>query len=103
MSAEKFVKDFYDEKQNILASYVNGNESTVSQKINSLGLSATQSKIMKDILDDVLTDALYTILLGLSGCSAIGDSQTAYRVFDEENNEIDADEIEGYAWSYFQE
>ena len=103
MSAEKFVKNFYDEKQSILESYATDSETAVSQKITSLNLSTTQSKIMEDILDDVLTDALYTILLGLSGCSAIGNSQVAYKVLDEENNEIDTDEIESYAWSYFQE
>jgi len=103
MSTEKFVKNFYDEKQGFLKSYLSGDDSSVSQKNRSLDLSPDQSKVFESIIDDVLTDTLYTVLLGLSGSATIGDSQVAYKIFGEDGNEIDSDEIEEYAWCYFQE
>jgi len=103
MLSEKFVKNFHDEKQSLLKNYFSKSESSVSQKIDTLNLSQTQSEIIKDILDDVVTDTMYTILLGLTGSASIGTSQETYKIFDEEGHEIDNDEIEEYAWSYFQE
>lgn len=103
MSTKKFVKNFYREKENLLQSYLNSNESTVTQKIQSLNLSTEQLNVIESVIDDVLTDTFYTILLGLSGCSTLGGSQEEYKIFDEGNNEINADEIEEYAWSYLQD
>jgi hypothetical protein len=40
-------------------------------------------------------------LLGLDGEASIGDKQTMYKLFDEENNELTGGEIEVSAYEYF--
>jgi len=102
MSAEQFVKNFVKEKANILSAYSEGNGSSVEAEVNSLNLSVEQKVVIKKILDGVVTDTLYSILMGLSGSASIGDAQIQYKINDEEGNEISSDEIEEYAWEYLQ-
>lgn len=102
MKSEEFVKNFYNEKQNILESYLQNQDSLVHRKIANLDLSANKRDKVNEILDDVLNDVFYSILLGLSGGASIGNTQIDYKIFDEDNNQIDSLELEEHAWSYFQ-
>ncbi len=103
MSTEEFVKAFYVEKQDFLKEYLSKNpESEVGQLIKSLSLTDQQTEIMKKIMNNSLTDAFYTILLGLDGSASIGGIQETYDLKDEKGNQLSGD-IEGYAYDYFQE
>ena len=54
------------------------------------------------MLNSILRDTFYTILLGLDGCAAIGNYQQLYEIKDENGNLISG-EIDGYAYEYFHE
>lgn len=107
MTAEEFVKNFYQEKQNILiSSFDNQSEyrTLVSTKIEELNLNEVKSEKLKEIVSNLLTDSFYTILLGLDGSASIGDSQESFKIYDEENHLIsEGGDLEGYAYKYFHE
>ncbi|PRD46153.1 EF-Tu C-terminal domain-related protein [Sphingobacterium haloxyli] len=56
---------------------------------------------LRQILGGSLRDTLYTILLGLDGDASIGDNQTCYKLFDENDNELTGGEIDVAAYEYF--
>lgn len=57
---------------------------------------------MREVLNAVLTDAFYTILLGLDGCAQIGGKQIEYRLADEHGNQLTGSgDIEAHAWEIF--
>jgi hypothetical protein len=59
---------------------------------------------MKEIVDEILTDTLYTILLGLDGEANIGRTQMSYKIYNEEGTLISPDgNIETEAWKQFHE
>lgn len=110
MPEKDFVKSFYELKTDLLKSYFNlsqnsyGGPSPIAKMIESLGIDSSETSTLYKILDGALTDALYTILLGLDGEASIGENdQQVYKLFDGEGNELtDSGEITGYAWEYFQ-
>lgn len=107
MTTEEFVKNFYQEKQNILnSSFDNQSEyrTLVSSKIEELNLNEVQSEKLKEIVSHLLTDSFYNILLGLDGSASIGDSQENFKIYDEEDHLIsEGGDLEGYAYEYFHE
>jgi hypothetical protein len=103
MNSETFVKNFFEEKQSLLNEYLKGQDTSVAHKIKLMDLSEKQREILEEMLDDVLTDSFYSILLGLSGSASIGNTQKSYSIYDEDGVQIEADEIEEYAYSLFQE
>lgn len=105
MKVKEFVGLFYTEKNNMLKSYFrNPGDTEVGLKIDNLNLTAEQMKKMQSIIDTVLTDAMYTILLGLEGEASIGNVQQTYKLYDENGFELtNCGEIEQYAYEYFQE
>lgn len=103
MNTKEFVKSFHIEKQDFLKEYLSENpESEVGHLIQSLNLTGEQKGIMEKIINGMLTDVFYTILLGLDGCAPIGGIQEMYDLKDEEGNQLSG-EIEGYAHEYFHE
>jgi len=105
MNAKEFVELFYTEKDNMIKQYFNNSKDTeVGLKIDSLGLTTEQMKIMQSIIDTALTDTMYTILLGLDGEASIGNVQETYKLCDNNEHELtNSGEIEQYAYEYFQE
>lgn len=109
MTTEQFVRGFYNQKNNLLEEYLSEtSETEVQQLIKSLDLNNQQNEILKRVLDTSFTDIFYSILLGLDGCTAIGDLlQQQFTVLDENNNqvcgEIELGEVEALAYQYFQE
>ena len=103
MNAEEFVQQFVILKESLIQEYFDTTSDTeVFDKIDKLDLDFEKEKILQEILDDVLTDALYTILLGLDGEAQIGDSQETYDLSDENGNKLTGSgEIEAYAWENF--
>ncbi len=103
MNTEEFVQAFFMEKENLLKTYTEDTtETQVGQLIHSLNLTEAQNKVMKQIIDKVLTDAFYTILIELDGNGSIGGIQEMYSIKTEDGSQISG-EIEGYAYEYFQE
>jgi hypothetical protein len=108
MPEEDFVKGFHELKTDLLKSYFNPSqdgfgESPIAKMVDSLGVDSSETSTLYQILDGALTDALYTVLLGLDGEASIGNNnQQMYKLFDEAGNELTKrGEIEGYAWEYF--
>lgn len=104
MTPKEFVELFYNEKTDYFNKCFDENAGLfVSEKIKSLNLSDDQKDILKEVVDGILTDTYYTILLGLDGCANIGGLQTSYKIYDEDGNLLtDVGEIEAEAWEFFQ-
>lgn len=102
MTPEEFTNEFYLLKKSLIENAFNTNYgSDVSTKIAGLNLDNSAKEKFKDIISSLLTDAFYTILLGLDGEAQIGIRQETYKIFDEQDNELTGGEIEGYAYEYF--
>lgn len=101
MTPAEFVTHWRTEKDELLDLFMGtGSETLVSQKISSMGLSEQQTVVLRDVLNLVLTDTFYTLLLGLDGTASIGGVQHSYRVLDEDGALICGDgrvETEAYA------
>ena len=103
MTTKEFVKNFKLEKDSLLKEFTNIESQTDVQKlIQSMKLNEEQSEKLKQVLNSILRDTFYTILLGLDGCAAIGNYQQLYEIKDENGNLISG-EIDGYAYEYFHE
>lgn len=105
MNAKEFVELFYIEKNNMLKQYFsNPKDTEVGLKLDNLGLTSDQLKKMQDIINTVITDTMYTILLVLDGEASIGNMQQIYKLYDETGFALtNSGEIEEYAYEYFQE
>jgi hypothetical protein len=79
MTLEEFVDCFAKERTDLLASYLTPSSgSDVARNIAALGLSEEQAQVMRHIVDGILRDLLYTVLLGLDGAASIGGHQEVY-------------------------
>lgn len=102
MTPEEFVHNFYLEKKNYLqSSFSNNEESEVSKLISDLNLDTEKTERLRQIINGVLTDTFYTILLGLDGAASIGKNQEVYSISDEDGNQLSDGDIEEYAYEYF--
>lgn len=101
MTSADFVASWRNEKDDLVQTFMGDHTETLaSQKIKALGLSDQQAVILRELLEVVLTDTMYTLLLGLDGAASIGGSQHSYKVFDESGTMICGDglvEIEAYS------
>ena len=107
MTSDEFAKNFYLEKLNILKSCFEEQPqypSAVNAKIKEMALTAHQTEKRKEVIDILLDDVFYTILLGLDGESPIGNTQQVYKIYDQDDNLIsDCGELEASAYEYFHE
>ena len=102
MTPEEFVKNFYLERKSLVDLYLSSDiETDVSKLIADLQLDEHKTEKLRLVLNGVLRDAFYTTLLGLDGEAKIGERQEAYKIEDENGNELSGGEIESYAWEYF--
>ncbi len=102
MNSKEFAEDFYKEKLSLLKMYFDeSSNSEVTQLIKDLNLDVLGRERIRQVINGVLSDSLYTILLGLDGAAKIGDNQTDYKLLNENNQEITDGEIESFAWEYF--
>ncbi len=102
MTPEQFVKGFYQERKSLLNAYLDSKKNTeVSRLIKSMNLEEEGTEKIRQILNSALSDAFYTILLGLDGESPIGERQENYKIFEEAGAELTAGELEVFAWEYF--
>jgi hypothetical protein len=105
MNAKEFVSCWKIEKENLLKLFTESSSgSAVSGKIKEMNLSASQQGIFQEIIDGVLTDTFYTLLLGLDGGANIGGVQQRYGLLDEKGTVISSyGDIEAEAWKQFQD
>ena len=102
MTPEEVVKGFYIKRKSLIDLYFNSeNHTEVSELISTLNLNTKQTEILRLILNSVLRDAYYGILLGLDGEASIGERQEIYKIEDEEGDELSYGEIAAFAWEYF--
>ena len=101
MTPREFVQSFVREKQALLRAYRTGTGTAVAGKIGELGLAPEKRELLSQILDGVLTDAFYTILLGLEGAASIGGRQEAYRLSDAHGTVLTGGAIEAEALRAF--
>lgn len=104
MTPKEFVELFYNDKTEYLRTCLDENSGiSVSSKIKSLNLNDEQKQIMAEIVDGILSDVYYSILLGIDGCASIGHHQYSYKLYDEDNNLITSGgQLEGVVWEFFQ-
>lgn len=104
MPPKEFVELFYNEKTDYFNKCFDENAGLfVSEKIKQLNLSDKQKEELKEVVNGILTDTYYTILLSLDGCANIGGLQKSYKIYDEDENLLTGfGEIEAEAWEFFQ-
>ncbi|MDQ2793373.1 MAG: hypothetical protein M3Y12_05125 [Bacteroidota bacterium] len=100
---EEFVKEFWLLKTQYLDSVLNSNELFAHKLLDKINLTEEQKTALPEFLDSMLTDVLYTVLLGLDGAAQIGKKQVMYNVLDEDGNKIcgELGEVEAFAYEYF--
>lgn len=101
MDASEFVALWKAEKNAYLAQ-LQGNESAAAAQLRALNLNAAQQAKLWPALDTVLTDLLYTVLLGLDGAGSLGGVQHTYAIHDEDGTLISVcGDIEAEAFEQF--
>ena len=105
MTGEQFVKLCYDEKEAFLSEYSrDGAQTIVAEKLRSLFEKGIEKDELYELLNLVLNENYYTLLLGLDGEAALGNVQNAYKLYDEDGNLLnECGEIEEAAYRYFME
>ena len=73
--------------------------SEVAARIAALGLDEEQARQLTGIVDTVVRDTVYTLLLALDGAASLGSCQQQFTVTDEDGNVIE--DIEAAAWQCF--
>lgn len=100
MTAEEFVKNCYKEKENMKKIYFDKEKETyVGEQIKNIVSKGVSYEEVKELIDSVMNEAFYTMLLGLDGETSLGDVQMQYKVYDENDNLLDG--IESYAYESF--
>lgn len=106
MELRAFVLAVKEERDAILGSYIAPEPTTfVGSLIREAALSKHQRERMIAALYAALTDAFYTMLLGLDGAASLGGIQQSYRLQDESGRLISdgTGELEAVAHELFQE
>lgn len=103
MTPEEFAKEFRMLKDDLVEGYfTKGGEISRLDTLAKSDMSSEQIEIVREVFESGLTDALYTVLLGLDGCATIGAKQIDYVLKDEDGNLVaGSGELESYAWEEF--
>ena len=74
MTGDDFVKLCHNEKEKLMKDYFDQESSlVVSNIIKKLVQSGTDRKELVKLIDEVLNESFYTMLLGLDGECSLGD------------------------------
>jgi hypothetical protein len=101
MTPKQFVACFAREKDELVRLYMDGRDAEGAALVAALELPPAKAAKCRAILDSLLTDAFYTVLLALDGAASLGGKQEAYSVRDEKGHELAGGELEGHAWERF--
>lgn len=89
MTAEEFVKAAKKEKQNTMSIYFADNpETKVGQIIHELTNSGVSKESLFQLVDNVLNENYYNLMLALDGEASLAGIQMMYKLFDEDGNEL---------------
>jgi hypothetical protein len=102
----EFVKEFWLLKQSYSKALLSSTEPLAAKDLLAkLELTEQQKENLPELLDAILNDVLYSVLLGLDGAAQIGERQIVYTILDEEGNKIcgEMGEVEAAAYEYFHE
>lgn len=103
MTAAEFVSNWVELKSELLQAFLE-EESEVALLIQSMDLNPSQTDTLKQVVDGILRDTMYSLLLGLDGAASIGSSQQPYTISDENGKVISQQgDIEEQAWIQLQE
>jgi hypothetical protein len=101
MTPENFVALWKSEKASMLRMFTDQSGTTAAaQKIQAMQLTPDQLNKLGAVLDTVLTDAMYTLLLALDGEGSIGGVQQTYELKSEDGTVLTG-ELEAEAWKQF--
>jgi len=105
MTGEQFVKLCHEEKEAMLSRYFEDSaETLVGDKIKALYKKDVSKKELSELINSVLEESFYTLLMGIEGEASLGGVQNAYKLYDEEGNLLNEfGEIEAAAFEYFME
>ena len=105
MTGEEFVRLCFEEKESILSEYCDPEtESTVGAMVRELVSAGADQETLHKLLDLVLTENWYRMLLTLDGSASLGGEQITYEVRDEDGNILnECGELEAAAWEVFME
>ncbi|MDZ5603815.1 hypothetical protein SJI00_13615 [Pseudomonas sp. RP23018S] len=95
MDAQQFVALWKAEKAAAVQS-LHTPATQVSAQLAAMQLSEVQTRQLHALLDGVLTDVMYTLLLGLDGCASIGGEQHDFSLRNEAGEPIDGLQSEAY-------
>jgi hypothetical protein len=97
VNAEAFAKAWKDE----MGVYLN--DEYLTMKASMLGLNDSDIQRFKPMIEEVLGDAFYTLLLGLDGAASIGGIQVDYEIKNESGELIvgGKGDLEAIAWRFF--
>jgi hypothetical protein len=104
MTPSGFAKEVAQLRSNLSGTYFDKmGQSEASQLIRKLQDSGVETEVLKRLVDVVLTDSLYTTLIGLDGSAVIGFEQHSYKLYDQQGNLLAGNgELEGAAYEYLQ-
>lgn len=105
MTGEEFVRLCFAEKESTLSEYCCAEtESIVGAMVRELVRAGADQDMLHKLLDLVLTENWYRILLALDGSASLGGEQMTYEVRDEDGNILnECGELETAAWEVFME
>ncbi|GGA29365.1 hypothetical protein [Dyella nitratireducens] len=90
MDATEFVSLWKAEKQ-IILELLDREDSHVTRCIADMALTERQRRKLRHVIELVLSDTLYTLLLGLDGAAPIGNVQACYTIYDSDHRLISRD------------
>ena len=103
MKAQEFVAAWKRDKDDLsLGMRIHMGQHSSQKKLRTLNVTVAQREQVIAIVDGVLTDVFYTLLLGLDGSGSIGGIQQTYKVYGEDGELIsDCGDIEAEAAEAF--
>lgn len=105
MNTKDFVKLCFEEKENSLKQYFDDSYKTeVGKRINTLIKSGANKEELYELINLILKETYYTILLALDGEASLGGKQLNCELLNQDGNVINkCGEIEVEAYKYFME
>jgi len=103
MNGEEFVRLCREEKEAMKREYLSpASESKVGILLRELIRAGADREKLCELLDTVMTESWYTMLLALDGGASLAGSQQTYRLYDEDDNLLnECGELEAAAWEAF--
>lgn len=95
----------FREKEDMLSDYFSSDSQTaVASIINELAANGVDKAALHELVNSVLNESFYTLLLALDGETSLSGEQICYKLFDEEDNLLnECGEIEEAAYRFFME